>query len=580
MNTTETKMMTTSQNKRSTVVTRTLHAIALLLAMSAPALGQGTLAPNLVFTALDTAGASISGAKMCTYEAGTSTAASTWSDEDLTALNANPIVADGAGRMTIFLRPGTSLKFVLRNPGTSPLECTTGSIIWTRDFVSAIPSSNINFDVTGTAGEAILAGDAVYFSDSSGGRTPGSWYKADADLTYASVEAIAIGVAPSAITSGETGTIRLSGLVTVTGPLTPSTPYFASGTAGAYTATAPALVRYLGAGYTATSILVSPANSYKIPTLNSANILNAIQLNGLACGRLTLETGVPVSTTDQTAKTTVYYTPAGQCNSIGLYTTGSIWAARTFAELSIAVPATTVTAYDVFAYDNAGVVALELSAAWNNSGAGTSARHAAGTFATTLPKQDGVWVKSTNGTALDATRRYLGSFRTTAVSGQTEDSFAKRLVWNVANQVPRELRVLDATNSWNYSTATWRQANAAGVGTANQLEFLIGVAGIALEAEVHGAALNSVATVAVAVAIGLDSTTAPTTGNIGLGVYTTSTEVVGFGSTLRVYPAIGYHFGAWLEKDITGGGGGTTSWFGDNGAATEYQTGISARVMG
>ena len=44
----------------------------------------------------------------------------------------------------------------------------------------------------------------------------GQWYKMDADLVYASTGAWQVGIAPSAIASGASGTIRISGAVTVT----------------------------------------------------------------------------------------------------------------------------------------------------------------------------------------------------------------------------------------------------------------------------------------------------------------------------------------------------------------------------
>lgn len=64
-------------------------------------------------------------------------------------------------------------------------------------------------------------------------------------------------------------------------------------------------------------------------------------LEALACdGRLTLLSGTPVPTTDQLAKTTIYFAPF-RGNRIALYDGSSSWNLRTFAELSVAVPATT-----------------------------------------------------------------------------------------------------------------------------------------------------------------------------------------------------------------------------------------------
>ena len=83
-------------------------------------------------------------------------------------------------------------------------------------------------------------------------------------------------------------------------------------------------------------------------------------------GRLTLESGVPISTTDQTDKTTLYYTPY-LGNSISLYTS-SVWETLTFSELSLNISAYTASKpYDIWAYDNAGVVALDSTVFYINA---------------------------------------------------------------------------------------------------------------------------------------------------------------------------------------------------------------------
>ena len=84
-----------------------------------------------------------------------------------------------------------------------------------------------------------------------------------------------------------------------------------------------------------------------------------------ACeGRLTLTSGTPVTSSDVTAATTLYFAPY-KGNRIGL-NNGSAWQVHTFTELSIAVPATTDTNYDVFVYDNNGTPTLELLA-WSDA---------------------------------------------------------------------------------------------------------------------------------------------------------------------------------------------------------------------
>jgi hypothetical protein len=257
-----------------------------------------------------------------------------------------------------------------------------------------------------------------------------------------------------------------------------------------------------------------------------------------ADGRLTLESGVPVSTTDQTAKTNLYYTPYIG-DRIALYN-GATWDLIAFAELSIAIPATTSQIYDVFIYNNSGTATLELLA-WTNDT----------TRATAIVRQNGILCKTGV-----LTRRYVGSIRTTASSGQTEDSIVKRYLWNYYHRVPRILRRLETTDSWSYNTATWRQAHGD---AANQLDVVIGVAEVAIEVKARVLAnLVSVSSQAQ-VSIGEDSTNTPAEESIidiGLGVGT------GFFATIEAslykYPAVGRHIYVWLEK---GQGTLATSWY-------------------
>jgi hypothetical protein len=64
-----------------------------------------------------------------------------------------------------------------------------------------------------------------------------------------------------------------------------------------------------------------------------------------------LESGVPISSTDQAAKTTLYFTPYNG-NSISLYD-GSEWDLFSFSELSLSLSGyTSNTNYDIFIYNN------------------------------------------------------------------------------------------------------------------------------------------------------------------------------------------------------------------------------------
>ena len=186
---------------------------------------------------------------------------------------------------------------------------------------------------------------------------------------------------------------------------------------------------------------------------------------GIVNGRLTLETGVPVSTSDQSAKTTVYFTPF-KGNRIALYSGGE-WDLLTFTEKSLSLSGYTASKpYDIFAYDSSGTVTLE-SLVWTD---GT-------TRATALAMQDGVYVKSG-----DATRRYIGTIYINSSGGQTEDTELARFVWNYYNQVSKKLNVKDETSHVynNTSPRAWNND------TTIRVQLMTGVAENSLDLSLWG----------------------------------------------------------------------------------------------
>jgi len=538
-----------------TTLQKILIATALIVS-AATAFAQGTVSPVARQTWLDNNGAPAANYRLCTFQAGTSTLANTYTTAALSVANANPLVLDSAGRGTVFLTPGSTYKFILKDSTTTTCVPDTGVTIWSVDNVSAVPASNVSVDIDGTAGESLAAGDVVYLSDGSGSKNAGQWYLADADLTYASLTP-QIGLTTAAIASGASGSIRIQGRTTGLSGLTTGGSYYISATAGDLTSTAPLNARYVGQADSTTALITTPN-----PPLAASTVVPSVSplLKSLSQGRLSLTTGVPVTTSDVTAATTLYWVPYGG-NQIALYT-GSVWVVFNQAQLSIAVPATTATVYDVFMDYASGTPAL-LLAAWNSA----TARHAAGIYATLLPTQDGVYVQSTDGTAINATRRYLGSFRTTGVSGQTEDSLTKRFVWNYYNRVARELKRIETTDAWTYTTATWQQANAA---AANKFEIVIGVAEDAISITLFAASSNTNALVNRSVGIGEDSVTAPLSSSLITRAGGAANDIVDMTLPFIKTPAVGYHYYAWLEISTATG---TTTWYGDNGSTT-IQTGL------
>ncbi|MFZ4124582.1 MAG: DUF2793 domain-containing protein [Rickettsiales bacterium] len=296
-------------------------------------------------------------------------------------------------------------------------------------------------------------------------------------------------------------------------------------------------------------------NSTKIAT--TAYVDAAMSSGGASrvCeGRLTLTSATPVTTADVIGASSLYYTPF-RGNNISLWN-GTAWQTLAFTEITMSLSGLTANLpYDVFAFINTGAVAIE-RLAWTN---GT-------TRATALALQNGVLVKSG-----DATRRYLGTFAATAAT-TTEDSQAKRFVWNYYNRMRRRLYVGDTTDTWTYSTATYRQANGS---AANQIDMVIGVQEDVVEAWVQAFATNSTTTFRqVNSAIGLDNTTPITTSANNILIQNPSISGVPSGR-FNDFVGIGRHFLTWLER---GGGADTQTWSGDNGG-TAIQSNISGAIF-
>ena len=184
-------------------------------------------------------------------------------------------------------------------------------------------------------------------------------------------------------------------------------------------------------------------------------------------GRLTLTSGTPVTTSDVTAATTVYFCPY-KGHSLALYNTlHQEWVFYEFTERSITLSGLAAdTNFDVFIYSNAGTLTLEL-VAWSTA----TAR------ATALAVQDGIYCKTG-----ELTKRYLGTIRTTSTIGQCEDSETSRFVWNYYNRVFRALSYY-LFNVHGYATNAWRYWNNDSV---NRVEMVYGIQNDAIFGSVVG----------------------------------------------------------------------------------------------
>jgi hypothetical protein len=521
-----------------------LLLIASLMMPLSAAAQQYTISPAPFLLAQDNSGKIINNACVWTYTAGTTTAATTYADAAGTP-NSNPIRSDSAGRFTAFLTPGSAYKYVYETSCTPPAH---GTVLRTADNITAMPPSGVNLDVTGTAGESIVAGASVYLSDGSGGTTPGQWYNASATNSYSSSNALAVGMAVSAVSSTASGTFRISGRLTGLSGLTVGRYFVATG-AGTITATEPANSRFVGVADSTTSLVigVSPATT-QVP-------------DSIADGRLSASTGTCVPTADFSGIATIFYTPCTG-NRLALYT-GNVWVVRTFTEISISVSTCSASKpYDVFAVDGGAAANPSIETLiWTSS----TAR------ATALARQDGVWVKSGA-----PTRRWLGSFYCNGSAGQTDDSLTKRSICNGYNRVPRALRRFETTATWTYTTATIREANAA---AANQVEILAcdpeKPTPLRLTLQVN--TYNTNADVARTAGFGEDSTTtfmAQQTSNAIIAAWPAGADFP-ITAALEHYPAVGRHVYSWNEISAAVG---TTTWVGVGSGNSAQQAGITGWI--
>ena len=466
-----------------------IAAGALLVLFSGVANAQYPLAPVAHQVFLDSNGDPLSSGTLETFSAGTSSPKATCSTVDCVTTNPTTITLNAAGRpsvsgseVALYLNTG-GYKFIVKN--------SAGTTQYTQDNivgVSTAPtvlSKTASYTVTTSDGDDVL----VKVDTTAGAATIG---------LYTSV-----GNSGKRVRVVKTDTTATA--VTIDGNSTETID-------------------------AALTHLLQRQNDYVSIQSDGANwiIVGASRMVSRGCtptGRLTLTTATPVTSTDVTAAGTIYYSPY-KGNTLCVFGTAG-WREFAFAELSLALTATSGNNYDVWVYDNSGTLTLE-TLIWTNDT----------TRATALTTQDGYYVK-TGAT----TRFYLGTFRASGAN-TTEDSKAKRFVWNAYNRVTRPMAVIEATNTWGYSTATWRQANAS---TANQLDLVVGLAEQALEVSLRVTASGD-ANDTPGIAIGEDSTTTPLAGSAFTTVLVPATNArVFLTAKAVVQPAVGRHFYAWLE---------------------------------
>lgn len=94
---------------------------------------MANLAPLVKFKGTDDNGGPLSGGKLYTYLAGTSTPLATYTSQDESAFNTNPIILNARGEADVWLGNGT-YKFVLKD--------ADDNTIWTKDLISSGTTSS------------------------------------------------------------------------------------------------------------------------------------------------------------------------------------------------------------------------------------------------------------------------------------------------------------------------------------------------------------------------------------------------------------------------------------------------------
>lgn len=191
----------------------------------------------------------------------------------------------------------------------------------------------------------------------------------------------------------------------------------------------------------------------------------------------------PVVQSDTTSST-IYYTPYVG-NLVPVYN-GSTFAANVFTQLTLGLTASHVTLslYDVFVFNNSGVLTLVTGPAWSTITPGSGAR-GTGAGTTQLQRLNGLFVNAVQITGRNGATTYTipantATFLSTiyidsggaAVTchrgfGQTR----KFGVWNAYNRLPIKLKGGDATANWT-AGAVFAAANA---NSANCIDVLCGL---------------------------------------------------------------------------------------------------------
>jgi len=207
--------------------------------------------------------------------------------------------------------------------------------------------------------------------------------------------------------------------------------------------------------------------------VNSSTSANVVPVPS---GYLTLTSGVPVINSDVAAATTIYYTPYNG-NLVPLYN-GSSFVPTVFSELSLSLVSSHAASniYDVFVFNNSGVVTLVTGPSWAGGSGGSisagSCARGTGAGGTSLARVNGILTNAVQITARNGATTYtinanlatyLGSIYMDGTNGQIScyTSWGNTRKWGVWNAYNRQqIQIKGGQNaSYTYASNLWRQAN-------------------------------------------------------------------------------------------------------------------------
>jgi len=305
-------------------------------------------------------------------------------------------------------------------------------------------------------------------------------------------------------------------------------------------------------------------------------------------GRLTLTTAVPYLVSSVTAATTIYYSPAVG-NMVPLYN-GTSFVPTSFSEVSQTTTDNTKSPaavannsnYDMFVWSDSGTIRCTRGPAWTSDTA-----RGAGAGTTELVRTNGILLNNvsiTNGPAASrgtyvGTVRSNGSAQIDFIVGGAGGAGGEGTIlgiWNYYNQRYIALVNFDNTNSWTYTTLTWRLKNAGASTELNKIKFICGFQMNGISAQNYALSSNTNASVANQVAIGLDSTSVIAIGSsTSRNFNPTAAATFGHSATYSGMMPLGFHYLAPLEESAATG---TTTWLGDNGG-TDFYSLFNAQTM-